>query len=83
VSDVFSMFEVRAHLTNMRSRCPGIHLAESSVWLVIVSMLSTLDIRKKRDERGVEIEPVGKFENSVFRGTPFFGFGLAWCRGDC
>ena len=30
-------------------------------------MLSMLDIRKKRDEKGVEIEPVVKFENSIFR----------------
>jgi hypothetical protein len=33
----------------------------------MVSMLATLNIHKKRDERGVEIEPVVKFENSVFR----------------
>jgi len=52
-----------------RRRCPGIHLVESSVWLLITSMLATLDIRKARDERGVEIEPVVRFENAVFR-TP-------------
>ncbi|KAG1880172.1 cytochrome P450 [Suillus subluteus] len=52
-----------------RRRCPGTHLVESSVWLLITSMLATLDICKARDERGVEIEPVVRFENSVFR-TP-------------
>jgi cytochrome P450 len=52
-----------------RRRCPGTHLVESSVWLLITSMLATLDIRKARDERGVEIEPVVRFENAVFR-TP-------------
>ncbi|KAG1836042.1 cytochrome P450 [Suillus subalutaceus] len=52
-----------------RRRCPGTHLVESSVWLLITGMLATLDIRKARDERGVEIEPVVRFENSVFR-TP-------------
>ncbi|KAG2034690.1 cytochrome P450 [Suillus americanus] len=52
-----------------RRRCPGTHLVESSVWLLITSMLATLEIRKARDERGVEIEPVVRFENSVFR-TP-------------
>lgn len=52
-----------------RRRCPGTHLVESSVWLLITSMLATLDIRKARDEKGVEIEPVVKFENAVFR-TP-------------
>ncbi|KAG1736610.1 cytochrome P450 [Suillus paluster] len=52
-----------------RRRCPGTHLVESSVWLLMACMLATLDIRKARDERGVEIEPVIKFENAVFR-TP-------------
>ncbi|KAG2054397.1 cytochrome P450 [Suillus hirtellus] len=52
-----------------RRRCPGTHLVESSIWLLITSMLATLDIRKARDEKGVEIEPVVKFENAVFR-TP-------------
>lgn len=56
-------------LTPTHSRCPGTHLVESSVWLLITSMLATLDIRKARDEKGVEIEPVVKFENAVFR-TP-------------
>ncbi|KAG2356461.1 cytochrome P450 [Suillus spraguei] len=52
-----------------RRRCPGTHLVESSVWLLITSMLATLDIRKARDDKGVEIEPVVRFENAVFR-TP-------------
>ncbi|KAG1732839.1 cytochrome P450 [Suillus lakei] len=52
-----------------RRRCPGNHLVESSIWLLITSMLATLDIRKARDEKGVEIEPVVGFENAVFR-TP-------------
>ncbi|KAG0694413.1 cytochrome P450 [Suillus ampliporus] len=52
-----------------RRRCPGTHLVESSVWLLMTSMLATLDIRKARDESGVEIEPVVRFENAVFR-TP-------------
>ena len=60
------------------SRCPGNHLADSLVWLSIVSMLSMLDIRKKRDEKGVEIEPVVKFENSVFRSV-LFRFVLLVC----
>lgn len=55
-----------------RSRCPGTHLVESSIWLLITSMLATLDIRKARDEKGVEIEPVVKFENAVFRWVSFF-----------
>ncbi|KAG2335681.1 cytochrome P450 [Suillus weaverae] len=47
-----------------RRRCPGTHLIESSIWLLITSMLATLDICKARDE---QIEPVVRFENIVFR----------------
>ncbi|KAL4063425.1 cytochrome P450 [Scleroderma citrinum] len=60
-----------------RRRCPGAHLAESSLWLLMVSMIATLDICKKTvivAERGAEMteavsEPEVVFENSVFR-TP-------------
>jgi hypothetical protein len=46
-------------------------------------MLATLDIRKARDEKGVEIEPVVKFENAVFRCVFFnrvfvFAFGCGY-----
>lgn len=63
-----------------RRRCPGAHLVESSLWLVMVSMFATLDISKARvaatDEprlntelRRAEsaIEPEIVFDNSVFR----------------
>ncbi|KIM55376.1 hypothetical protein SCLCIDRAFT_134879 [Scleroderma citrinum Foug A] len=64
-----------------RRRCPGSHLAESSIWLMMVSMIATLDICKKTatatDEKGstdpaagmaeAGSEPEIVFENSVFR----------------
>ncbi|KAI6135874.1 cytochrome P450 [Pisolithus croceorrhizus] len=63
-----------------RRRCPGAHLVESSLWLLMVSMFATLDISKARvaatDEsrsntelRGTElaVEPEIVFDNSVFR----------------
>lgn len=52
-----------------RRRCPGANLVESSVWLLMVSMLATLHIGKAKDDTGKEMEPEVKFENSVFR-TP-------------
>lgn len=66
---LYSGFDVFGYslLIHTRSRCPGNHLVDSFAWLSIANMLATLDIRKKRDENGVEIEPVVKFENSVFR----------------
>lgn len=55
-----------------RRRCPGVHLVESSVWLMLATMLATLDIEKPRDKRGKEIEPKVKFENSIFRSAPSY-----------
>lgn len=43
------------------------HLVESSAWLLVVSMIATLDISKALDEDGIEIEPEVVFENAVFR----------------
>jgi cytochrome P450 len=54
-----------------RRRCPGAHLVESSVWLMLATMLAMLDIEKPRDENDEEIEPDVKFKNSVFRSDYF------------
>ena len=48
-------------------RCPGSHLIESSMWIVITSFLATFDVKKAVDERGKVIEPDVVFENAVFR----------------
>ncbi|PNY29093.1 O-methylsterigmatocystin oxidoreductase [Tolypocladium capitatum] len=40
-----------------RRICIGRHLAEASVWIVVASMLSSMNIEKGRDESGNEIEP--------------------------
>jgi len=50
-----------------RRRCPGVNLVESSVWILIATVLATLDISKARDERGNFIEPKIDFNNPVFR----------------
>ncbi|KAF9218869.1 cytochrome P450 [Gyrodon lividus] len=52
-----------------RRRCPGANLVESSAWLLMVSMIATLDMGKAIDEQGREIEPEVVFDNAVFR-TP-------------
>ena len=54
-------------LTLMNRQCPGMNLVESSVWLLIASMLATLSISKAVDEHGNTIEPEVKFENPIFR----------------
>ncbi|KAF9002130.1 cytochrome P450 [Cyathus striatus] len=40
-----------------RRICPGQHLADASLWIVISSMLATLDIGRALDEEGKEIIP--------------------------
>ncbi|OCH88011.1 cytochrome P450 [Obba rivulosa] len=52
-----------------RRRCPGVHLIEQSLWIVMASMLSAFDITKGKDAHGNVVEPEVVFENSVFR-TP-------------
>ncbi|KAL7282024.1 hypothetical protein ACG7TL_003491 [Trametes sanguinea] len=52
-----------------RRRCPGSHLVESSLWIVMACVLATLDVSKETDAHGTPIEPKIVFENSVFR-TP-------------
>ncbi|KAF8727211.1 hypothetical protein AX14_007483 [Amanita brunnescens Koide BX004] len=55
-----------------RRQCPGLHLADSSIWLLIACMMATLSIKKPVDENGKVIEPVHTFDNSIFRTpTPF------------
>ena len=48
-------------------RCPGAHLAVSSNWLAIASIIATMDITKAVDEKGKTIEPEYVFENPIFR----------------
>jgi len=51
-----------------RRRCPGANLVDSSIWLLIVSMLATLDISKPIDEvSGKPVEPTAEFDNAIFR----------------
>ncbi|THG97275.1 hypothetical protein EW026_g4689 [Hermanssonia centrifuga] len=52
-----------------RRRCPGVHLIEDSLWIVMATMMATLDITKPIDENGRVIQPNVSFDNSVFR-TP-------------
>ncbi|KAI9567804.1 cytochrome P450 [Boletus coccyginus] len=59
-----------------RRRCPGAHLVESSAWLLMVSMIATLDITKAVDDYGVQVEPEVVYDNSVFRYVCVYGWGV-------
>ncbi|KAF9043019.1 cytochrome P450 [Panaeolus papilionaceus] len=52
-----------------RRQCPGMNLVDSSVWILIVSMLATVEVTKPVNEHGEIVEPEVKFENPIFR-TP-------------
>ncbi|CAE6483607.1 unnamed protein product, partial [Rhizoctonia solani] len=40
-----------------RRKCPGIHFAEASTFIMIASLLATFTFSKKRDSNGQEIIP--------------------------
>ncbi|KAJ7453443.1 cytochrome P450 [Mycena latifolia] len=48
-----------------RRICPGRHLATSSVWITIVSILATFDIQKAVDDMGNVIEPTGEYTSAA------------------
>ncbi|KXN92808.1 O-methylsterigmatocystin oxidoreductase [Leucoagaricus sp. SymC.cos] len=56
-----------------RRKCVGTHVAVSTLWMTLVSILATLKISKARDERGNIIEPVVDFKsaNIVALPSPF------------
>jgi cytochrome P450 len=56
--------EAQCHLS---SRCPGSDLVESSIWILVVTMIATLSIRKLRSRTGDVVEPVITFRNTFFR----------------
>ena len=58
-------------------QCPGNHLVDSSVWLLIVSMLATLDISKALDDLGNTVEPTVNYNNAVFR------YAVSWRKYFC
>ncbi|CAE6417514.1 unnamed protein product [Rhizoctonia solani] len=61
-----------------RRKCPGIHLAEASLFITIASMLATFTFSKKKDVNGVEIAPtIESTENAIVLGLNPFEFNVA------
>ncbi|KAG9093518.1 hypothetical protein FRC06_011493 [Ceratobasidium sp. 370] len=50
-----------------RRSCPGIHIAQQSMWISVCNTLANFAITKAMDERGVEITPEERYTNSVIR----------------
>ncbi|KAG6852362.1 hypothetical protein C0991_000374, partial [Blastosporella zonata] len=52
-------------LSKGRRICPGRHLADASLWIVIASTLATLDISKAAGVDGKEITPEVEFSSGI------------------
>ncbi|KAJ3485907.1 hypothetical protein NLI96_g4625 [Meripilus lineatus] len=50
-----------------RRICPGRFLAESSVWIVLATLLTVFDIRPAKDEQGSDIIPPEEFNTGLTR----------------
>ncbi|KDR72492.1 hypothetical protein GALMADRAFT_142815 [Galerina marginata CBS 339.88] len=57
-----------------RRRCPGADLVDSSIWLLLATMIATVDISKAQNSDGSIIEPEIDFNNMVFRTPAPFQF---------
>lgn len=57
--------ENRGRLTGAVSICPGRFLGMNSVWMAIVSLAATMDIRKARGPDGQEITPKGEYTSGL------------------
>lgn len=68
------IFWFHLFITFLTRQCPGNHLVDSSIWLLVVSMLATLDISKAVDDLGNTFEPTVNYNNSVFR------YVISWCK---
>lgn len=48
-----------------RRICPGRHMARSSMWITMASILSTFDITKPIDKFGNVVEPTGEYNTGL------------------
>jgi cytochrome P450 len=55
-----------------RRGCPGAHIAKSTIWIFVASLLRTMTISKALDENGNEITPDPYYPSAVVtHPTPF------------
>ncbi|KAJ7781981.1 cytochrome P450 [Mycena maculata] len=48
-----------------RRGCPGKDMAQWSVWICVISILATFNIKKNMNEKGVPIQPSGEYTSRV------------------
>ncbi|KAG8683621.1 hypothetical protein FRC08_014176 [Ceratobasidium sp. 394] len=49
-----------------RRICPGIHIAQQSMWISVSNTLANFTITKAKDEDGSEITPEERYSNGIF-----------------
>ncbi|CAE6445957.1 unnamed protein product [Rhizoctonia solani] len=60
-----------------RRKCPGLHYGESSIFIVLASILSMYRISKRKDSNGGEIQPeIKDAPNSLTLELEYFDFEL-------
>jgi hypothetical protein len=47
--------------------CPGRHLADTTLWIAIASVLATLTISKAKDKDGNDITPKLQFSSGIVK----------------
>ncbi|KAF8600720.1 cytochrome P450 [Ceratobasidium sp. AG-I] len=48
-----------------RRLCPGMHIAQQSMWISISNTLASFSIKKSGDEKGMEITPEERYTNGI------------------
>lgn len=61
------VYLLQAKINDLFRICPGKELADSSLFIAIASSVAVFDIRKARDEKGREIEPVHEYTLGALR----------------
>ena len=59
--------DLQCRLRFLHRHCPGSHLVESSIWLLIASLLSTFSIRAPQGPDGKPVVQNVVFDHLVFR----------------
>lgn len=53
--------------TNICRICPGRHVADAELWLLVATVLTCFDIRPAKDEHGVDILPPRTMSSGIVR----------------
>ena len=54
-------------LIHLFRRCPGANLVDSTLWILIATMIATIKVSMPKDQNGVTIEPQPDYDNFLFR----------------